>query len=74
MSEIKFGKHKTNHARKHPTPLETRQAAALDRKTARALRTDVQQIARLDQAFGVGMGAKRERERLIKNESLNKNK
>jgi hypothetical protein len=66
MSEIRSLKHKTNHARKHPTPEEKRQESALARKLARSLRGDKEQIARLDAAFGVGMGAKRERERLSK--------
>lgn len=46
-----------------------RKAKVLDREArcqARAERTDEQQLARLDEIFGEGMGATRERERLLK--------
>lgn len=59
-------KKKTNHQRKHPTPKEIRQAAAQKRKEEREKRTPAQQLVRLDAAFGVGVGANKERARLSK--------
>ncbi len=59
-------KKKTNHPRKHPTPKEVRQAAAQKRKEEREKRTAAQQLARLDSAFGVGLGAAKERAKLSK--------
>lgn len=44
----------------------TRKAEAIERKEARAAITDQQQLARLDKILGVGVGAKKERERLAK--------
>ena len=44
----------------------TRQAEAVERKEARAALTDQQQLERLDKILGVGVGAKKERERLAK--------
>ena len=43
-----------------------RQAEAVERKEARAALTDQQQLERLDKILGVGVGAKKERERLAK--------
>lgn len=57
-------KKKTNHPRKHPTPKEIRQKSAEARQLERVGRTNQQQLARLDQAFGVGLGAVKERARL----------
>ena len=62
-------KKKTNHPRRHPTPKEIRQTAAEARQLLRVGRTNQQQLARLDQAFGVGLGAVRERARLNNPES-----
>ena len=43
-----------------------RQVEAVERKEARAALTDQQQLTRLDKILGVGVGAKKERERLAK--------
>ena len=43
-----------------------RRAAAEDRQRARKERGDAGQLARLDEMFGVGEGAQRERARLAK--------
>jgi hypothetical protein len=43
-----------------------RQAEAIERKEARAALTDQQQLSRLDKILGVGIGAKKERERLAR--------
>ena len=66
MAKIIRTQKKTNHSRKHPTATEIRQASAEIRKAQRALRTNAQQIERLNQAFGVNQGAAKERARLVK--------
>ena len=43
-----------------------RKIEAKERNEARALLTDQQQLQRLDKILGVGVGAKKERERLAK--------
>ena len=45
---------------------EAQRQDIIRRREERAKLTDEEQIARLDRAFGVGVGAKRERERLAK--------
>ena len=45
---------------------ESRKAAALQRQEARNKLNATQQLQRLDQVFGVGQGAVRERARLAK--------
>lgn len=52
--------------RLRPDRAEQRQIAAAARQAARAELTPAQQLARLDQLFGAGVGAKRERARLAK--------
>jgi len=44
----------------------TRQTEAKERNAARAALSDQQQLERLDKILGVGVGAKKERERLAK--------
>lgn len=48
---------------------EQRRVEALARGAAVAGETPAQRIARLDQLFGPGLGAKRERERMVKRAS-----
>lgn len=45
--------------------IELRKQSAANRQAERNLRTPAQQIERLDQMFGAGVGAKKERVRLL---------
>ncbi len=49
-----------------PDRKEIRQKEAIARQEARNKRTNIQQLERLDRAFGVGMGATKERAKLLK--------
>jgi len=59
------GSKTSTHVCSHPFPRLRRENAA-KQQAERAARTPQQQIAHLDKLLGVGIGAKRERERLAK--------
>ena len=63
-----------NNTRRGPVALADRQARALELAEARASRSHEEQITLLDQRFGEGLGATRERARLAQQIAERENK